>query len=282
MTEPPRNPEQTGTAAQPADERDLTIARLEQALAEARARGEAAESLVADQKERLKTLGSGREESLLALAAARDELRRMSIERDELRRQLKRIDSVQSATIALPEDDSSPSAIVPELPSIEDLMLAMGSVQEKDVGTARAGHLHQLVQSEQDGAESNEMLSPEVVFPEEYAASGNAGESSSGHGSRLLVLLDLEKPVKYPLDKEVMTIGRADIADIKINNGFLSRLHARVVATRDGIVIEDVESKNGIKVNSKITPRQALRHGDIVELGRVRFRFLDTASDERD
>ena len=72
----------------------------------------------------------------------------------------------------------------------------------------------------------------------------------------MLVLLDAERPIKYPLYKETMTIGRADIADIQIDNGFLSRLHARVVSTPEGVTIEDVESKNGIRVNAKLTPRQ--------------------------
>ena len=76
--------------------------------------------------------------------------------------------------------------------------------------------------------------------------------------------------------------GRADIADIQINNNFLSRLHARIVSTADAVTIEDVESKNGIRVNAKIVTRQALRHGDVVDLGRLRFRFIDTTADDAD
>jgi pSer/pThr/pTyr-binding forkhead associated (FHA) protein len=75
-----------------------------------------------------------------------------------------------------------------------------------------------------------------------------------------------------------LTIGRAEIADIRINNGFLSRLHARVVSTPQGVYIEDVDSKNGIRVNTKLTPRQELKHGDVVDLGRLRFRFIDTVT----
>jgi pSer/pThr/pTyr-binding forkhead associated (FHA) protein len=98
----------------------------------------------------------------------------------------------------------------------------------------------------------------------------------------MLVLLDNERPIKYPLVRETMTIGRGDVADIQINNGFLSRVHARVVSTAAGAAIEDVESKNGIRVNSRIVTRHHLKHGDVVDLGRVRFRFIDTASDDGD
>jgi pSer/pThr/pTyr-binding forkhead associated (FHA) protein len=79
-----------------------------------------------------------------------------------------------------------------------------------------------------------------------------------------------------------MTIGRADIADIQLDNDFLSRVHARIVTTPDGVAIEDAESRNGIRVNAKLTKRHALRHGDIIDLGPKRFRFIDTATDDAD
>jgi len=36
-----------------------------------------------------------------------------------------------------------------------------------------------------------------------------------------------------------------------------------------------------IRVNAKlVTGRQPLRHGDVVDLGRLRFRFLDAGADD--
>lgn len=259
-----------------ADERAL--ARLEKALKEALARSEAAEAIIHDQQQRLEALGSGREETMRALAEAREELKRISRERDELRKQLTRIDSVQTATIALPEDEPLPSPAATDLPSLDDLMRALGNIEEPRGGPHIAGHLHQRVQSAHELDESQEMISPELVFPEEFAATAESAEQQDPV-SRLLVLLDPERPIKYPLFKETMTIGRADVADIQINNGFLSRVHARVVSTADGVTIEDVESKNGIRVNTKLVTRQALRHGDVIDLGRLRFRFIDAAAD---
>ena len=138
------------------------------------------------------------------------------------------------------------------------------------------------MQTTRDTDDSEEMISPRLVFPEQFAETAKPGEEAAAAASRVLVLLDPERPIKYPLYKETMTIGRADIADIQIDNGFLSRLHARIVSTPEGVTIEDFESKNGIRVNAKLTPRQTLRHGDVVDLGRLRFRFIDTASDDAD
>ena len=265
------------------DEHERRLTRLEKALGEALARSEAAESMLEDQRQRLKALGAGREETMRALTEVREELKRVSQERDELRKKLSRVDSVQTATIALPDDDPGPSPATANVPSLEDLMGALGMVEQPATGgpAPTAGHLHQRVHAASD--DSEEMISPELVFPEKFAESAHADDEKEVRAvSRVLVLLDPDKPVKYPLFKDTMTIGRADIADIQINNSFLSRLHARVVTTSQGVVVEDIESKNGIRVNSKQTERHTLRHGDIIDFGRLRFRFIDTGSDDAD
>jgi hypothetical protein len=258
------------------DERDRALARLEKALKEALDRSEAAESTIADQRQRLKSLGAGREESMRALAEARAELQRVAQERDELRQKLSRVDSIKTATIALPDEERTPAPPELTVPSLEDLMSALGEIKGQAAPPV-AGHLHQRVQAASEG--SGEMISPVLVFPEKYAATAESAEQE-GPASRVLVLLDPERPIKYPLFKDTMTIGRADVADIQIPNDFLSRLHARIVATPTGVAIEDIDSKNGIRVNAKDVSRQELRHGDIIDLGRLRFRYIDTAAGE--
>jgi hypothetical protein len=256
---------------------DRTVARLEKALQEALERNKAAEAIIEDQRQRLRALGAGREQTMIALANTRAELERVRRERDELRKQLARLDGMQTATIALPDDDAVRSPATADVPSLDELMNALGHIAEQPRGPRVAGHLHQRVQApETDAAE--EMLSPEVVFPEQFAATAESARHAAPV-SRVLVLLDPERPIKYPLFKETMTIGRADGADIMIDHGFLSRLHARVISTADGVTIEDFESKNGVRVNSKPVTRQTLRHGDVIDLGRLRFRFIDTAAD---
>lgn len=282
MSKKPSDPKDPKGRGETTDER---MARLEKALSEALSRSEAVEDVLADQQQRLKALGTGRAETMRALAEVRDELRRVSLERDELRKQLTRVDSVQTATMALPDNESVPTTGRAELPSLDDLMAALGDIETP--GGGPDGILHQKVQAEPERPierrktdRSEPMISPELVFPEQYAATEQPAGTKDTPVSRILVLLDAERPIKYPLYKEVMTIGRADIADICISNGFLSRLHARVVSTPEGVFIEDIESKNGIRVNTKLTPRQELKHGDVIDLGRLRLRFIDTASDD--
>ncbi len=249
-----------------------TVESLAKALAEA-------QGVIADQKARLKTLGNGREEGMRALAATRTELDRVSRERDHLREQLVRVEGMQTSTVALPDEDESafrPAASA-TLPSIDELMADLSSIRESRGGVE--GHLHLKAAAPED-ALSVEMLAPALVFPEEYGntASSSSDKDTGAPTTRVLVLLDGEQPIKYPLYKDEMTIGRIEAADIMIDSHFISRMHARVVATARGISIEDIESKNGVKVNGKLAKSHALQHGDLVSLGGLRFRFLDTAA----
>jgi hypothetical protein len=253
-----------------------TLDSLARALAEAQA-------VIADQKARLKALGNGREEGMRALAATRDELARMRRERDQLREELNRVDGMQTATVALPEEDEAMvlPTISTTLPSIDDLMAELSSIKES-TGNATAGHLHLKVASPADDGPAEDMLAPALVFPDEYggaSASAASGPGTNGkRTTRLLVLLDGDQPIKYPLYKSDITIGRLDPADIKIDSHFISRLHARIVMTAKGTSIEDIDSKNGIRVNGTLARSHTLEHGDLVSLGGLRFRFLDTTA----
>lgn len=255
---------------------DQIASSFEQRLEEATRRSTTAEHKIADQQKRLVALGSGREESMKLLADARAELARVSIERDELRKQLARIDGMQTATITLGQEEIEEPSIQQALPSIEELMASLGSIEE--AGTRHdSGHLLSPVVG--DDEESQEMIAPELVFPEEFGDSATKSRAATSHArvSRVLVYLDHDTPIKYPIYKNVMTIGRSEQADIQVNSDFISRVHARLVSTEDSVILEDVDSKNGIKVNSKLTNRHPLRHGDVIGLGKLRFTFIDTA-----
>jgi FHA domain len=261
---------------------DAMAESFEQRLTEARQRSETNAARFADQQARLEALGSGREETMRSLAEARAELARVKAERDQLRQQLTRIEGMQTATLTLPDEDDQ---ITPNIhhppPSLDELMAGLGDFEEAGNGSGHeAGHLHKRV--ELDPEESQEMIAPELVFPEEFGApkaASNGGTPSTPRTatSRVLVFLDAEQPIKYPIYKDLMTIGRSDAADIQVSSDFVSRVHARLVSTPTTVTVEDASSKNGIRVNDQEIERCTLRHGDVLGLGRLRFAFIDLA-----
>ena len=67
----------------------------------------------------------------------------------------------------------------------------------------------------------------------------------------------------WSLNEGITVIGRGTDADIMIEAGGLSRLHARFSVDGDTVSIEDLGSKNGTFINgSKIDSKRELGEGD--------------------
>ncbi len=73
--------------------------------------------------------------------------------------------------------------------------------------------------------------------------------------------------------KNELLIGRADTSDIKIDGLQISNRHARLARTNGGIVIEDLNSTNGIYVNGKQTSKATLTPNDSVQIGSFLIRI---------
>ena len=92
---------------------------------------------------------------------------------------------------------------------------------------------------------------------------------------RLMVAIQGEKKIRYPIYKDSMTIGRSPENDIQIRQKWISRQHARIVINDEAVTIEDMGSKNGILVNNKPISSGALNDQDMVDIGETRFQFVD-------
>ena len=76
----------------------------------------------------------------------------------------------------------------------------------------------------------------------------------------------------YPLQGP-LTIGRSPECDIHINDPGLSRVHARLVPSEDGVRIEDLESTNGTFLNDRRVAKDKARMGDEIGFDKLRFRL---------
>jgi pSer/pThr/pTyr-binding forkhead associated (FHA) protein len=80
--------------------------------------------------------------------------------------------------------------------------------------------------------------------------------------------------------RERMTVGRDPACDISDADPRLSRRHAEFLATVQGLVIRDLESRNGIRVNGRTVHQATLSPGDLVEIAHLTVRFVDDESAE--
>ena len=89
----------------------------------------------------------------------------------------------------------------------------------------------------------------------------------------MLVSLDESLPDTYALRDGVVVVGNSRDCDIHIQSQFISRHHAQLVNTDKGCVLGDLNSTNGTFVNARRITKRILRAGDVVTIGKHRFRF---------
>lgn len=65
-----------------------------------------------------------------------------------------------------------------------------------------------------------------------------------------------------------VTIGREEGNDIQLNDERVSRYHIKIQEDHEKLVLTDLQSTNGTKVNGEEMQLRILRHGDMITLGR--------------
>ena len=78
------------------------------------------------------------------------------------------------------------------------------------------------------------------------------------------VFADLSTPV---------TIGREEGNTVQLNDERISRFHIKIQDDQEKLVLTDLESTNGTKVNGESVQLWILRHGDVIMLGRTVLLF---------
>ncbi|GAB4557768.1 MAG: hypothetical protein Kow0047_02360 [Anaerolineae bacterium] len=85
---------------------------------------------------------------------------------------------------------------------------------------------------------------------------------------------------RWLLEKQSLTIGRADDCDIVLPDRLISRHHARVYWLNGNYYVEDLGSKNGTHVNGQpITEAYQLKDGDEIQIAlRYKLAFVDAGA----
>lgn len=86
-------------------------------------------------------------------------------------------------------------------------------------------------------------------------------------------LRSLDDQTQLPIEEgENLLLGRMDPCDIVVNDGSVSSRHARLSLSDGVLVVSDLDSTNGTRVNySLLAEPMALMDGDTVEFGNVSF-----------
>ncbi len=102
---------------------------------------------------------------------------------------------------------------------------------------------------------------------------GSAAPPLEPRSSCLIVMRGAKVGEKYDIDRELV-IGRDATADITLDDGLVSRSHAKFTIDAAGVRIHDLRSTNGTFVNERPVDTQYLDDGDQITIGKTIFKFI--------
>ncbi|TFH64052.1 MAG: FHA domain-containing protein, partial [Candidatus Zixiibacteriota bacterium] len=94
-------------------------------------------------------------------------------------------------------------------------------------------------------------------------------------GGAILLELNDKNKSKYSLNQETMTFGRANYVTVPVRGFFVSKLQAKIIKEGESFTVFNLGRKDKTKVNGEPINSVTLKNGDIIEVGKSIFRFIE-------
>src|ERR1700691_45826 len=120
--------------------------------------------------------------------------------------------------------------------------------------------------------------------PTDGTDSTDASEMGGSNGlplARILLATGGQTVSEHELFPGRLIIGRTPANDLQIDSRFVSRHHCQIVTTAQSCVIEDLNSTNGIFLQSKRVRYHNLNDGDVVTIGQHELLYIDERARHR-
>src|SRR5436190_21809401 len=86
-------------------------------------------------------------------------------------------------------------------------------------------------------------------------------------------LLALTDGPSILLDKPILLLGRHPECDIQLNSRKVSRRHCCIAQVRDYVVVRDLGSTNGVRINGNRVLEGKLKAGDELTIGNFKYQI---------
>jgi|SRR5579883_1880977 len=84
-------------------------------------------------------------------------------------------------------------------------------------------------------------------------------------------LLSLADGPSILIDKPILLFGRHEECDVQLNSKKVSRRHCILAQVNDYLVIRDLGSTNGVRINGERVAEGKLRPGDELQIGNFKY-----------
>lgn len=86
-------------------------------------------------------------------------------------------------------------------------------------------------------------------------------------------LVALDEGTDIPLDRTMVVVGRHPQCDARLDSLRISRHHCCMTQDNGDVVVRDLGSTNGIRINGQRVELGRLRPGDELSIAHIRYRF---------
>jgi len=86
-------------------------------------------------------------------------------------------------------------------------------------------------------------------------------------------LVALDEGSDIPLDRSMVVVGRHPLCDVRLDSLRISRHHCCMTQDKQDVVVRDLGSTNGIRINGERVERGRLRPGDELSIAHIRYRL---------
>ncbi len=80
---------------------------------------------------------------------------------------------------------------------------------------------------------------------------------------------------QYPIERNVITIGKSTMANIKAKGLLISKIQAKIINEPEGFWVVNLGRRGKTKVNGEEIERHLLKNDDIIQVGKTVYRFVE-------
>jgi pSer/pThr/pTyr-binding forkhead associated (FHA) protein len=80
---------------------------------------------------------------------------------------------------------------------------------------------------------------------------------------------------QYPIVRNVITIGKSALANVKAKGLLISKIQAKIVNETEGFWVVNLGRKGKTRVNGEEVERHLLKNDDIIQVGKTVYRFVE-------
>lgn len=138
----------------------------------------------------------------------------------------------------------------------------------------------------QDGQKENKfsdldgtMVLQTKAHKERLEADKSQREMTSKHGCSVLVAVSKNgEKTEYPIDRDVLTIGKSKFCNVHIKGFFAPQIGAKVILEGISYTLINLGKPNYTRVNGEPIARYDLKNNDLIQVGKYFFKFIEAGS----